>query len=161
MTQVKILIHTIRKHDIDPTLNLVPEYQTIGAAGADLVACIPFKIPVKPGDRVLIPTGIKLEIPVGVEAQIRSRSGLALKNGLFVLNSPATIDSDFRGELGVILANFGSTEEIIIPGMRIAQIVFAPVLRALFENSKQLQITDRGAGGFGHTGLLQGSGSDR
>lgn len=135
--------------DIDP----IPKYQTPGAAGADLIAHTPYPIPLNPGDRMALPTGIKLELPVGIEAQIRPRSGLAFSKGITVLNSPGTIDSDFRGEICVILINHGRERVVIFPGMRIAQIVFAPVYQAAFETTNLLQETDRGDGGFGHTGV--------
>lgn len=130
----------------------MPDYATPRAAGADLKAHIPRDIPAAPGERVLIPTGLRMEIPPGWEAQVRPRSGLALKTGITVLNSPGTIDSDYRGELKVILINLGSETAVISPGERIAQLVIAPAARAVFERREELSLTDRGSGGFGSTG---------
>jgi dUTP pyrophosphatase len=132
----------------------MPAYQTEGAAGLDLVAAIPahVKIVIEPGARELIPTGLQLQLPRGYEAQVRPRSGLALKNGVTVLNAPGTIDSDYRGEVGVILINHGREPFVIERGARIAQLVVAPVTRiALVEAS--VDTTSRGAGGFGSTGV--------
>ena len=130
----------------------MPDYATPRAAGADLKAHIPRDISVAPGERVLIPTGLRMEIPPGWEAQVRPRSGSALKTGITVLNSPGTIDSDYRGELKVILINLGSETAVISPGERIAQLVIAPAARAVFERREELSLTDRGSGGFGSTG---------
>lgn len=130
----------------------MPDYATPRAAGADLKAHIPRDISVDPGERVLIPTGLRMEIPPGWEAQVRPRSGSALKTGITVLNSPGTIDSDYRGELKVILINLGSEKAGISPGERIAQLVIAPAARAVFERREELSPTDRGSGGFGSTG---------
>lgn len=130
----------------------MPDYATLRAAGADLKAHIPGDISVDPGERVLIPTGLRMEIPPGWEAQVRPRSGLALKTGITVLNSPGTIDSDYRGELKVVLINLGSEKAGISPGERIAQLVIAPAARAVFERREELSLTDRGSGGFGSTG---------
>ena len=130
----------------------MPDYATPRAAGADLKAHIPRDISVAPGERVLIPTGLRMEIPPGWEAQVRPRSGSALKTGITVLNSPGTIDSDYRGELKVILINLGSETAVISPGERIAQLVIAPAARAVFERREKLSLTDRGSGGFGSTG---------
>lgn len=130
----------------------MPDYATSRAAGADLKAHIPGDISAAPGERVLIPTGLRMEIPPGWEAQVRPRSGSALKTGITVLNSPGTIDSDYRGELKVILINLGSETAVISPGERIAQLVIAPAARAVFERREELSLTDRGSGGFGSTG---------
>lgn len=130
----------------------MPDYATLRAAGADLKAHIPGDISVDPGERVLIPTGLRMEIPPGWEAQVRPRSGLALKTGITVLNSPGTIDSDYRGELKVVLINLGLEKAGISPGERIAQLVIAPAARAVFERREELSLTDRGSGGFGSTG---------
>ena len=132
----------------------LPSYQTAGAAGCDLLAAIADNnsITVMPGMRALIPCGFSLEIPPGYEAQIRPRSGLAHKNGVTVLNSPGTIDSDYRGEVGVILINLGAEPFEITRGMRIAQMVFAPAQQAFFTAAASLSQTERGAGGFGSTG---------
>jgi dUTP pyrophosphatase len=132
----------------------LPAYQSEGAAGLDLVAALPEGKPVRlvPRARGLIPTGLVLQLPAGTEAQIRPRSGLALKQGLTVLNSPGTIDSDYRGEVQVILVNLGSAAAVIRRGDRIAQMVIAPVSRARLEVTATVADTARGAGGFGSTG---------
>lgn len=130
-----------------------PMYATEGSSGADIRAHITANIIIPPGEVALIPTGLKFEIPLGLEIQVRPRSGLALKHQITVLNTPATIDSDYRGELKVILINHGKTPFVVEPSMRIAQIVFAPVTKALFvEKDQILATTQRGEGGFGHTG---------
>lgn len=131
---------------------LLPVYASAGAAGADLKAAISEEITLLPGESVLVPTGLKMEIPEGYEIQIRPRSGLALKNQVTVLNTPGTIDSDYRGEVGVILINHGKKPFIILPQMRIAQAVLAKVEQALFIMDTMLQSTTRGEGGFGHSG---------
>lgn len=130
----------------------IPEYASQQAAGADVKAYIEEEMVLKPGASVLIPTGIHLEIPNGYEVQIRPRSGLALKQQITVLNSPGTIDSDYRGEIKIILINHGKLDFMITPGMRIAQMVFAPVMQAVFTRKSDLAATKRGEGGFGHTG---------
>ena len=134
-----------------PGINL-PEYKTAGAAGADVKAFIKKDIIIKPGDVECVPTGLFLEIPNGYEIQIRPRSGLAATNKITVLNSPGTIDSDYRGEIKVILYNASDTEFVIHNGDRIAQMVLAPYVTALFEPVESLEETERGDGGFGHTG---------
>jgi dUTP pyrophosphatase len=131
----------------------VPAYQTAGSAGADLKALLDEPVVIEPGNRALIPTGIALELPVGYEAQIRPRSGLAAKAGLTVLNAPGTIDSDYRGEVTVILINHGSEAAIVRNGDRIAQLVIAPVVQASFSPADALDSTERGSGGFGSTGV--------
>lgn len=128
----------------------LPAYATKGAAGMDLRASEGRVIP--PGGRELVPTGLRLSIPRGWEAQVRPRSGLALKHGITLPNSPGTIDSDYRGEVGVILMNLGDVPFEIAPGDRIAQLVFAPVARVLWEEADALDDTGRGEGGFGSTG---------
>lgn len=130
----------------------IPLYATRGAAGADLFAALGPCITIEPGETVLIPTGIKVEIPAGFEIQIRPRSGLALKFGITVLNTPGTIDCDYRGEVGVILINHGRDHFVVEAGMRIAQLVVAPVVRGHFFLREELSATERGEGGFGHTG---------
>jgi dUTP pyrophosphatase len=129
-----------------------PEYRTQGSAGADLRAFIPEGITLAPGERAAVPTGICIEIPRGYEAQVRPRSGLALHGGVTCLNGPGTIDSDYRGEIKVVLINLGSEEVMIASGDRIAQLVVAPVSRALFKKVASLGGTERGSGGFGSTG---------
>ena len=132
---------------------LIPQYASKEASGADVKADIKEKKVLKPGHSEMIPTGLKFAIPKGYELQVRPRSGLALKNQIAVLNSPGTIDSDYRGELHVILINHGKDNFEIKPKMRIAQIVLAPVVQANFIKKEQLPNTDRGANGFGHTGI--------
>lgn len=131
-----------------------PEYKTEGAAGMDLSANISEKYVLRPGERHLFPTGIKVALPMGIEAQVRSRSGLALKHGIVVLNSPGTIDSDYRGEVCVILYNAGADYFEVNPGDRIAQLVFHRYVTAVPEFVVEiLKDTERGEGGFGHTGM--------
>jgi dUTP pyrophosphatase len=133
----------------------LPAYESAGAAGLDLQAAIPEaeKLTLEPGQRALIPTGLSIELPEGCEAQVRPRSGLALKNGVTVLNAPGTIDADYRGEIGVILINHGSDPYEIVRGARIAQLVVAPVTRAVLTPAKSIGDSRRGAGGFGSTGV--------
>jgi dUTP pyrophosphatase len=132
----------------------LPRYETAGAAGADLRCSLPDRgaVTLAPGARALVPTGLRIEIPAGYEAQIRPRSGLALKHGITIPNAPGTIDSDYRGPLGVILLNMGEAPFVIRHGDRIAQIVVAPVVRAGFDPVEALTGSERGAGGFGSTG---------
>ena len=130
----------------------MPHYATEGAAGADVEAFIPQPITLNPGERKKIPTGLILEIPSGWEAQVRPRSGLALKNGITVLNAPGTIDSDYRGELEIILVNLGTEPYTVHNGDRIAQLVFAPAPQLSFETTREVALTERGEGGFGSTG---------
>ncbi|PUB18568.1 dUTP diphosphatase [Yoonia sediminilitoris] len=138
----------------DPDVGL-PSYETQGAAGADLRANLPErdKITLMPGARKLIPTGLRMAIPDGFEVQIRPRSGLALKHGITMVNSPGTIDGDYRGPVGVILINLGTEYFDVTHGMRIAQMVVAPVSQATFQMVQALDVTARGTGGFGSTGL--------
>lgn len=132
----------------------LPAYQTEHAAGMDLAAAVPESSPVRlqRGERALVPTGLTIELPNGFEAQIRPRSGLAFKNGVTVLNSPGTIDSDYRGEVQVLLINLGLEVFEVVRGMRIAQMIVAPVSRASITEIKAVSATRRGAGGFGSTG---------
>jgi dUTP pyrophosphatase len=130
----------------------IPTYQTAAAAGADLCAAIPEPWTLAPGERRLIPTGLALAIPDGYEGQVRPRSGLALKYGIGMVNAPGTIDSDYRGPVGVILINLGREPYVIEPMARIAQLVIAPVTRAEFALAEELGTTARGEGGFGSTG---------
>lgn len=129
-----------------------PKYQTQGAAGLDLHALIPHEIYLQPGVRFTCPTGIAIELPEGFEAQVRPRSGLAIKHGVTVINAPGTIDPDYRGEICVLLVNHGCEAFKIEPGARIAQLVIAPFVRAALVRVGELSETDRGEGGFGHTG---------
>ena len=133
----------------------LPAYETAGAAGMDLRAAVAADAPLtlEPGKRALVPTGFVFEIPHGFEAQIRPRSGLAFKNGITCLNSPGTVDSDYRGEVKVILANLGEEPFVIERGMRIAQMVIAPVTQVAVREATQASETTRGAGGFGSTGV--------
>jgi dUTP pyrophosphatase len=130
----------------------LPAYATEGAAGCDLRAAVAESLTLLPGGRTLVPTGIAVAIPEGFEGQVRMRSGLAVKHGLALLNGPGTIDSDYRGEIRVVLANLGSEPATISRGDRIAQLVIAPVARAKFERVDTLPDTRRGGGGFGSTG---------
>ena len=130
----------------------MPIYATAGAAGADLMAAIDADIEIAPGQRTLVPCGFAMALPKGYEAQIRPRSGLALKHGIMLPNAPGTIDADYRGEVSVILANMGNAPFQVARGMRIAQMVVAPAPQALFQEVEDLDDTARGAGGFGSTG---------
>ena len=133
---------------------LLPAYQTSGAAGLDLAAAVPGNESwiLEPMTHIMVPTGLKIALPMGYEAQVRPRSGLALRHGLTILNSPGTIDCDYRGEISVILMNMGKDSFEITRGLRIAQMVIAPVARAELVEVPELSQTDRGAGGFGSTG---------
>ncbi|MBR0667706.1 dUTP diphosphatase [Roseomonas hellenica] len=130
----------------------LPSYATEGAAGMDLLAAVTAPVTILPGGRALIPTGLRLAIPTGHELQVRPRSGLALKNGITLPNSPGTIDEDYRGELGVIILNAGTEAFTVERGMRVAQAVLAPVTRATWDEVAELPDTNRGTGGFGSTG---------
>jgi dUTP pyrophosphatase len=130
----------------------LPAYATAGAAGCDLHAAVEAPLEIPPGGRALVPTGIAIALPEGTEAQVRPRSGLALRHGVTCLNSPGTIDADYRGEVGVILANLGEAPFVVARGMRIAQLVVAPVARVAWDEMAELPATLRGAGGFGSTG---------
>jgi dUTP pyrophosphatase len=133
----------------------LPAYQSAAAAGLDLLAAVPADAPMvlPPGGRALVPTGLAFALPPGTEGQVRPRSGLAAKHGVTVLNAPGTVDADYRGEVQVILANFGDDPFVIERGARIAQLVVAPVLHVAIEETASLDDTARGAGGFGSTGL--------
>ena len=131
----------------------LPEYATILSAGMDIRANLELPIKLSPGDRCLVPTGLYISLPEGFEAQIRPRSGLALKKGITVLNSPGTIDADYRGEIGVILINLSSKDFVIEDGERIAQMVIAKHETIEWETVEELPSTERGEGGFGHTGI--------
>jgi dUTP pyrophosphatase len=144
-----IPVRLVREGSVD----VLPSYQTGGASGMDLRADIEREIVLPPMGRALVPTGISLALPPGMEAQVRPRSGLANRSGVTCLNSPGTIDADYRGEVRVILVNFGSDPFTVRRGDRIAQLVFAPVVRASFKFVDDLDPTPRGEGGFGHTGV--------
>jgi dUTP pyrophosphatase len=131
----------------------LPHYATAGAAGMDLVAAVTADIIILPAARALIPTGLSVALPPAHELQIRPRSGLALKQGIMLANSPGTIDEDYRGEIGIILLNAGNAPFVVTRGMRIAQAVLAPVLRAQWQEVATLDTTLRGTGGFGSTGV--------
>ncbi|MER3375865.1 MAG: dUTP diphosphatase [Allomuricauda sp.] len=137
---------------INKSSHALPHYETLASAGMDLRANIESPIVLKPLERAIVPTGIYMELPLGYEAQVRPRSGLAAKKGISVLNAPGTIDADYRGEVGVILVNLSSEEFTIENGERIAQMVIAKHERAEWEEVESLSETDRGAGGFGSTG---------
>jgi dUTP pyrophosphatase len=130
----------------------LPAYATAASAGLDLAAAVTQDVAIAPGGRALIPTGFAIALPAGFEAQVRPRSGLALKHGVTVLNSPGTIDADYRGEIGVILANLGSAPFTVTRGQRIAQLVVAPVAHVAWQVAEALPDSTRGAGGFGSTG---------
>jgi dUTP pyrophosphatase len=134
-----------------------PDYATADAAGMDLSAAVPENAPLTlaPGERAAVPTGLVLAIPSGYEGQVRPRSGLALKHAVTVLNAPGTIDADYRGEVKVILVNLGRETFTITRGMRIAQLIFAPVVRAVMQKAQSLDATARGEGGFGSTGVTR------
>lgn len=151
MVSVEVKIKTLPHYDESFEL---PFYATEGAAGADIRASLPEKksLIVKPGERVLVPTGLSMEIPLGYEVQVRPRSGLSLKSSLLVVNSPGTIDCDYRGEVNIIIGNFGKEDYVIEHGLRIAQLVIAPVIHAKYSIANTLGETKRGAGGFGSTG---------
>lgn len=130
----------------------LPSYQTEGSAGMDLHAAVPADCAIQPGARQFVPCGFAIAIPAGHEGQVRSRSGLALKNGVAVLNAPGTIDSDYRGELGIVLINHGESPFVVTRGMRVAQLVIARVEQAEWVEVTDLPGTERGHGGYGHTG---------
>ncbi len=134
----------------------IPEYKTAGAAGADLCALLNEPLTIPAGKFAMVPTGLFFEIPEGYEVQVRPRSGLAAKNGVTVLNTPGTIDSDYRGEIKVILINLGDADFTINSGDRIAQMIIAPVTQAKFTITESLSETERGTGGFGSTGVSAG-----
>ena len=140
-------------HIINNSSNPLPGYETAGSSGMDLRAFLPSPVILKPMERQLIPTGLFMEIPEGFEAQIRPRSGLAFKYGITCLNTPGTIDSDYRGEIKVLLVNLGEAPHEIQNGDRIAQMVFAHVERAQLKEQVELNNSERGSGGFGHTGI--------
>ncbi len=145
MTEIKIKI-------INKSSNPIPAYETIAAAGMDLRNNLPSSVTLRPLQRHLFTTGLFIELPIGFEAQVRPRSGLALKKGITVLNSPGTIDADYRGDIGVILVNLSEHDVTIEPNERIAQLVIAKHERAIFEITEELSETARGEGGFGSTG---------
>jgi len=148
MGNCKLLIKRLHSFDLP-----LPAYQTEGSSGIDLYAAIDEPVVIKPLERVIIPTGVALELPEGFEAQVRPRSGLALKHGITILNSPGTIDEDYRGEIKVILINLGQENFLINRGDRIAQLILSKIYRANIVEVEDLSKTKRNDGGFGHTGL--------
>jgi len=146
---MKVRITRVHDHSRDIPL---PSYATSGSAGMDLRADIDHDMTLQPGDFALVPTGFAIELPPGYEAQIRPRSGLAARHGIFLPNAPGTIDSDYRGEIKVILANLGRDPFVVRRGDRIAQMVVAPVTTVEWEEVPELEVTMRGDGGFGHSG---------
>ena len=138
---------------INKSTHSLPEYETLASAGMDLRANIEAAVKLKPLERTIIKTGLFIELPIGIEAQVRPRSGLAAKKGITVLNAPGTIDADYRGEIGVILVNLSNEDFTIENGERVAQLVIAKHERATWQQSEVLVETERGAGGFGSTGL--------
>jgi dUTP pyrophosphatase len=146
---VEIAVKRVRPEYADLPL---PTYMTAGAAGMDLCAALEAPLRLRPGARALVPTGIAIALPHGYEAQVRPRSGLALRSGITLLNSPGTIDADYRGEVQVLMINLGEQDQQIQRGDRIAQLVVAPVSRARLSEVANLDATPRGPGGFGHTG---------
>ena len=147
MSAVTVQIHRLRDDAI------VPQYMTDHAAGLDLCAAFDEPVTLPPGKRLLIPTGLAMAIPVGYEGQVRPRSGLALNKGVTLVNSPGTIDADYRGEIGVIMINHGDSPFVIGHGDRIAQLLISPVTHATLQVVDKLDETLRGEGGFGHTGV--------
>lgn len=154
MKQDRVVLECLWEAGADTSLGL-PRYETAGAAGADICANFADRgsVTVAPGARVLVPTGLRVAVPEGYELQLRPRSGLALKHGITLPNTPGTVDSDYRGPLGVIVMNAGTEAFEITHGMRIAQMIVAPVVQARFEAVETLEDTARGAGGFGSTGV--------
>jgi dUTP pyrophosphatase len=139
---------------INQSSNALPDYATDGSAGMDLRAHLGAPLVLRPMERQLVPTGLFIELPLGYEAQVRPRSGLAIKHGITCLNSPGTIDSDYRGEIKVILINLSQEEQTLHPGDRIAQMVVSPVVQIGWETVEAISETARNAGGFGHTGKI-------
>jgi dUTP pyrophosphatase len=148
MAKLKLLIKKLHSKDIP-----LPKYMTKGACGLDLYAAVEAPVVLKPLDRTLIPTGIAIELPKGFEAQIRPRSGLALKYGVTILNSPGTIDEDYRGELKILLINLGKENFVVNRGDRIAQLIISKCYKVEVVEVEQLNDTKRNQGGFGHTGI--------
>lgn len=145
-------MHQVEIKIVNTSENQIPEYATAGSSGLDLRANLDFPVTLKPMERRMIPTGLFLEIPEGYEVQVRPRSGLALKHGITCLNSPGTVDSDYRGEIKIILINLSLEEHIVNHGERIAQMVVGKIEKALLLPAQELASSSRGEGGFGHTG---------
>jgi len=144
---------TVKVEIINKSPHALPEYQTTGAAGMDLRAWLQQPVSLKPMERVLIPTGLFIALPEGFEAQIRPRSGMAIKKGITLINTPGTIDADYRGEIMIPVINLSTEHQEITDGERIAQMIVAKYERVAWEAVEQLQATDRGEGGFGHSGI--------
>lgn len=145
-------MQTVQVQIVNTSANQLPEYATAGSAGMDLRANLPESVTLQPMERSMVPTGLFIELPDGYEAQIRPRSGMAIKQGITCLNSPGTVDADYRGELKVILINLSSSVQVINHGDRIAQMVIAKTEKAVLVLVEQLKSSQRGEGGFGHTG---------
>ena len=143
----------LRIAHVGPVRVPLPEYQTAGAAGMDLRAALSEPVTIPPGERRFVTTGLAVEVPPGYEGQVRPRSGLALRHGIGIVNAPGTIDSDYRGEIGIVLVNFGAEPFVVEPLARIAQLVIAPFARAELTVVEALDATERGAGGYGSTGV--------
>lgn len=137
---------------VNQSSNPLPAYATPGSSGMDIRACLEKPLTLAPLQRVLVPTGLFIELPDGYEAQVRPRSGLAIKQGITCLNTPGTIDADYRGEIKIILINLSAEEQVIQPGDRIAQMVFQQVVKGHWQEAVSLAVTERNEGGFGHTG---------
>jgi dUTP pyrophosphatase len=148
MSSREVVVETVAEEAVN-----LPQYASEGCAGADVRAHLTEPVIVQPGTIAVIPTGLYFAIPEGYEIQVRPRSGLALRNQISVLNAPGTIDSDYRGELKILLINHGKEPFTVEPGMRVAQLVLAPVVKAIFIRMAELSQTSRGSGGFGHTGV--------
>lgn len=148
MDKVKLLVKRVEGSQDIP----LPRYMSEGAAGMDLYAAVSEPVTLRPGQIKLIPTGLKISLPHGYEAQIRPRSGLALKYGISMVNTPGTIDADYRGEIGIIMINFGQQDFVINRGERVAQMVINQVAQAVLVETETLEETERSSGGFGHTG---------
>ena len=149
MERVKIHIKRLRKDPLVP----LPQYMTEASSGMDLFACLQEELILQPGERRLVPTGVSVAIPEGFEGQVRPRSGLAIHHGIGVINAPGTIDADYRGEVAVLLINFGSEPFTVRHGDRIAQMIISRVFRASWQEVEDLPPTQRQGGGFGHTGI--------
>ncbi len=147
-------MHTIKVNIVNTSTNPLPAYVTSGSAGMDIRANLTEPVTLQPLERELIPTGLFIELPEGHEAQIRPRSGMAIKQGITCLNSPGTVDSDYRGELKIILINLSKIEQVINHGDRIAQMIISKTEKAEWVSVTQLNLSSRGEGGFGHTGII-------
>ncbi|MBE0557882.1 MAG: dUTP diphosphatase [Proteobacteria bacterium] len=150
----------ISRAETAPDEHPLPAYATADSAGMDLCAALKSEMTIAPGETALVPTGFRIELPPGYEAQVRPRSGLAVKHSIGIMNAPGTIDPDYRGEVKVVLTNFGKQPFTVRTGDRIAQLVVAPFVRVTWEESHELSDTRRGHGGFGHTGLTSSKDSD-